>query len=140
MLRRLLSLIAFLMLPTMAFCALTAGRQATAATLVHSSGFDGVIFPAEMRTFQMDLPKGVRYWTPSESDVLVAEKELIPFLSRSNDARVKDILGRIKTYKRQYAGVLIAGHKFVYINLFCAASSYWTQREVVVSDGRYVLF
>jgi hypothetical protein len=50
-----------------------------------------------MKAFHGEFPKGVRYWTPSETDVLLAEKELIPFLSRSNDGRVKEILSKIKT-------------------------------------------
>lgn len=93
-----------------------------------------------MKAFQREFPKGVRYWTPAESDVLLAEKELIPFLSRSGDTRVKEILSKIKTYKRQYVGVVIAGHKYIYFNLFCVALNYWTRREVVVSDGGTCFF
>jgi len=107
---------------------------------VHTSDFDGVILPADMKAFQREFPKGVRYWTPAESDVLLAEKELIPFLSRSGDTRVKEILSKIKTYKRQYVGVVIAGHKYVYFNLFCVALNYWTRREVVVFDGGTCFF
>jgi len=107
---------------------------------VHGTDFEGVIFPAAMRAFSSRFPKGVRYWTPSESEVLAAEKELRPFLSRSNDARVKEILEKIGTYKRQYVGVLINGHKYVYFNLFCLASKDWTQKEFTVSDGGACFF
>ena len=118
----------------------TSGRQATAPTLVHTSALDGVIFPADLKAFQDEFPKGVRYWTPSESDVLVAEKELMPFLSHSKDPRVKEILSKINTYKRQYVGVVITGHKFVFMNLFCLTAKYWMQREVVVADGGTCFF
>lgn len=141
MLRQTLSGVAVLLLiPIMSISASTSRGQGTAPILVHTSDFDGVIFPAGMKAFQTEFPKGVRYWTPSESDVLVAERELIPFLSRSNDARVKQILSRIKTYKRQYVGVVIAGHKDLYFNLFCMAPNYWTRAEVVIFDGGTCFF
>ena len=141
MLRPLVSPIAFLLLIlTISISVPTSGRQAPAPILVHTSDFDGVIFPGDMKPFQREFPKGVRYWTPAESDVLLAEKELIPFLSRSNDTRVKEILSKIKTYKTQYVGVVITGHKYVYFNLFCIAPDYWTRREVVVLDGGTCFF
>ena len=121
-------------------CASTQGGQFTSPIPVHATGVDGVIFPADMKAFQTQFPKGVRYWTPSESDVLVAEHELIPFLGRSHDARIREILSKIKTYKRQYVGVVIAGHKYVYFNLFCVAPNYWTRAEVVVLDGGTCFF
>lgn len=141
MFQRFFSAAAFLpLILTISISASTSGRQATAPVLVHTSDFDGVIFPADMKAFQREFPKGVRYWTPQESDVLVAEKELIPFLSRSNDARAKEILSKIKTYKRQYVGVVVAGRKYIYFNLFCVALNYWTREEVVVLDGGTCFF
>jgi hypothetical protein len=138
---RLLSPIAFLLLiPTVSKSAPTSERQTTAPMLVHTTSSDGVIFPADLKAFQAEFPKGVRYWTPSESDVLVAENELIPFLSRSKDSRVKEILSKIHTYKRQYVGVVIAGHRLVYMNLFCVAGKDWTRREMVVADGGTCFF
>jgi hypothetical protein len=119
---------------------LAASTQSTGPLRVHTPDSDGVIFPASMKAFHGEFPKGVRYWTPSETDVLLAEKELIPFLSRSNDGRVKEILSKIKTYKRQYVGVFIAGHKYIFLNLFCDAPKYWTRQEVVVFDGGTCFF
>ena len=136
MLRRLFSPFAFsLFIITISIVASTLGQQEAAPILVHNSDFGGVIFPADMKAFQRGFPKGVSYWTPSQSEVIAAEKELIPFLSRSNDERVKEILSKLRAYKRQYVGVVIAGHKYVYFNLFCLAPKDWTRREFVVSDG-----
>jgi hypothetical protein len=141
MFRRFFSAIAFLLITlTISISVSTSGRQATPSVLVHTSDFDGVIFSADMKAFQKEFPTGVRYWTPSESDVLAAERELIPFLSSSKDARVKEILSKIKTYKRQYVGVVIAGRKYIYFNLFCMAPNYWTREEVVVFDGGTCFF
>jgi Protein of unknown function DUF72 len=54
----------------------------------------GVIFPANMKAFQGEFPKGVRYWTPSESEVLMAEKELVPFLQNNRRNAVQACGGR----------------------------------------------
>src|SRR5262249_15044871 len=110
-LRFLSQFVLLLSILTISIPTATPGRQTNTTIQVHGADFEGVIFPAAMRAFSSRFPKGVRYWTPSESEVLAAEKELIPFLSRSNDARVKEILEKIRTYKRQYVGVLINGHK-----------------------------
>ena len=75
MFRRILSPSAFLpFILTIFISASTSRQQATAPILVHTSAFDGVIFPADMKAFQKKFPEGVRYWTPSESDVLLAER------------------------------------------------------------------
>jgi len=138
--RRFLSPFVFLVLILISISAAASGRQANTPILVHRSDFDGVIFPADMRAFQREFAREVRYWTPSKSEVLTAEKELIPFLSRSNDARVKEILGKIKTYKRQYVGVFISGHKYVYFNFLCLAPKDWTRKDFIVSDGGTCFF
>jgi hypothetical protein len=104
--------------------------------LIHGREFEGVIFPARMKPFVMYFPRGVRYWTPSESDVLMAENELVPFLQKSKDPRVAEILKTLKTYKRQYAGVILSDQKQIYINVLCETFALdWRRRPVVVSDG-----
>jgi hypothetical protein len=110
------------------------GRQVP--TLVQEHGFVGVIFPAKMKAFQRQFPKDVRFWTPSESDIIMAERELVPFLQNANDPRVSDILRAISTYKRQYSGIVLNERKLIHINLFCETDARnWTRQEVVVLDG-----
>jgi len=139
MLRRLIaSLAVFALILTISTSA--SGRQGATPMRVSTADYDGIIFPAEMKAFRGEFPKGVGYWTPSESEVLAAEKQLVPFLRGSSDPRVKEILNKISTYKRQYVGVIVAGQKYLYFNLFCLAPNYWTRSEVIVLDGGSCFF
>ena len=66
----------------------------------------------------------------------MAEKDLVPFLWTSRDPRASEVLKGIKSYKRQYVGIIIGGHKQIYINSFCdPAAVDWTRKEIVVADG-----
>jgi len=94
--------------------------------LVKGPGFVGVIFPANRKTTRVDLdlyPNGVSFWTPAESDILSAEKALAPFLKQSHNPKAPEILKRLETYKRQYRGVVLDGHKQIFIRFFCEIPS-----------------
>jgi hypothetical protein len=107
--------------------------------VVREDSFEGVIFPAEKRAldFASDKEK-YQYWTPSEADIMEAEKKLLPFLpSDLPRTSGKDrILKDLKTYKRQYVGLVTNDEKEVFINFFCTeGDSNWTRHVVWVSDG-----
>jgi hypothetical protein len=131
--------LALLLLPT----GLTPGQKTNSNSgrservFIHGPGFVGVIFPADMKAFQGQFPKGTRYWTPLKSDVLAAEHELVPYLRVSKDPQVREILAKIATYKRQYIGIALAGHKQIYMNFFCDAdtSDTWKNGQIEVMDG-----
>ncbi len=57
---------------------------------IQGPGFAGVIFPADMKAFQSHFPKGTQYWTPSKSDVLAAEHELVSYLRDSKNPQVRE--------------------------------------------------
>ena len=115
-----------------------------AGAIVHGDGFTGVIFPAEKRALDLSLgDKKVQYWTPSESDILEAESKLVVFLQQAKlRSFEKDkILKDIKSYKRQYVGVLTKGAKEIFINFFCIVDDPgWTRHEVLVLDGGSCFF
>jgi hypothetical protein len=103
--------------------------------LVEGPGFAGIIFPAKSESTAQS-EKTMVPWTPYESDVLMAEKELVPFLKKTKDVRVVDILEKIGTYKRQYRGFVSEGHKQIWIRFYCEGSSIdWMNREMEVFDG-----
>jgi hypothetical protein len=96
----------------------------------------GVIFPADSKELPGLYPRSASYWTPSELDVQVAEKGLIAFLEKSKNPKVPEILKRIEKYKRQYRGIVLDGHKLIFIRFFCdIPSENWMTEEVVVNDG-----
>jgi hypothetical protein len=109
--------------------------------LVRGPGFVGVIFPANTKEIPGLYPAGVSYWTPSESDILAAEEGLIPFLGKSVDPKAPEILKRIGAYRRQYRGIVLGGHKQIFIRFFCETlSDDWTSHEMVVLDGGSCFF
>jgi hypothetical protein len=131
--------LALLFLPT----GLTSGQKANSDSgrservFIQGPGFAGVIFPADMKAFEGHFPKGTRYWMPLKSDVIAAEHELLPYLRDSKNPQVREILAKIATYKRQYIGIELAGHKQIYMNFFCDAdtSDTWKNGQVEVMDG-----
>ena len=109
--------------------------------LIRGDGFVGVIFPANTKELPGLYPPSASYWTPSESDVLVAEKGLIPFLEKSKNPKAPEILKRIETYKRQYRGIVLRGHKQIFVRFLCETlSEDWMSDEVVVVDGGSCFF
>jgi hypothetical protein len=111
------------------------------ASLVKGPGFVGVIFRANTKAIPELYPAGVSYWTPSESDVFAAEHGHIPFLKNSNNPRVPEIVKRLETYKRQYRGIILGGHKQIVIRFFCETNSDdWTSEETIVLDGGSCFF
>jgi hypothetical protein len=115
-----------------------------AGVIVHGNGFAGVIFPAEMRVLDRSREdKQMRYWTPTESDIVEAESKLVTFLQQSQirGSEKNRMLKDIKSYKRQYVGILIKGEKEIFINFFCIVDDpEWTKHEVLVLDGGSCFF
>jgi hypothetical protein len=137
---------ALLLIFTLPTAVLTPEPKAASASggeepaLVQGPEFSGVIFPANVRAFQELLPKGTRYWSPLEPDVLMAENQMVPFLQSTRNPEVREILKTLKTYKRQYAGIILAGHKQLYINLLCDTSSAdWTRKPIRRCRWRHLL-
>jgi hypothetical protein len=68
-----------------------------------------------MRVLDRSLEgKKMRYWTPSESEIVEAESKLVAFLQQVQlrSSEKNRILKDIKSYKRQYASVLINTQAF----------------------------
>jgi hypothetical protein len=119
----------------------TAGSQ---PAVINGPGFVGVIFPANTKTTEVDhylYPKGASFWTPAESDIFSAEKALTPFLKQSHNPKTPEILKKLDTYKRQYRGVVLHGHKQIFIRFFCEISSdSWMTEEAIIVDGGSCFF
>jgi hypothetical protein len=104
--------------------------------VINAAGVVGVILPENARTLQNLYPLGTAYWTPSVADVLEAETRLEPFLKASKHPQVPEILQNLKTYKRQYRGILEGGQKFLVVRFFCDAPlKDLTGQEAVILDG-----
>jgi|SRR5580700_3265848 len=111
--------------------------------LVSGAGFQGVIFPADTKTpSELQLyPASVTFWTPTESDIDVAERALPTFLKQSRNSRASEVLKQLDSYKRQYRGVILRGRKQIFIRFFCETSSdSWMKEETVVMDGGSCFF
>lgn len=111
--------------------------------LVSGAGFQGVIFPADTKTpSELQLyPESATFWTPTESDIDVAERALPTFLKQSRDPRAREVLKQLDSYKRQYRGVILRGRKQIFIRFFCETSSdSWMKEETVVMDGGSCFF
>jgi hypothetical protein len=76
-----------------------------------------------------------------KADISGAEKNLVPFLEKSKNPSAPEILERIETYKRQYRGIVLDGHKLIFISFFCEpASDNWESEELIVFDGGSCFF
>jgi hypothetical protein len=118
-------------------------RSPNQPLMVHGNGFDGVIFPAEKKMFGFGFKSESQSWTPSESDVALAERALPVYLQQlgTQDPRAQLILKQLSSYKRQYAGVVTDGQKEVFLSLFCHADGIdWATNEVIVMDGGTCFF
>ena len=115
-----------------------------AGVMVRGDGFEGVIFPAEMKALNSySGGKQMQYWTPSEADIVEAESKLVAFLQQTKAPKFQQekILKNIKTYKRQYVGVVKNGEQDIFINFFCDSGHVeWTKHFVMVSDGGACFF
>lgn len=110
--------------------------------LVKGVGYVGVIFPADSMEILPGLyPNGASYWTPMKADISEAEKNLVAFLEKSQNPGAPEILKRIETYNRQYRGIVLDGHKLVFISFFCEPGpDNWESGEVMVFDGGSCFF
>ena len=111
--------------------------------LVSGAGFQGVIFPADTKTLsELQLyPASATFWTPTETDIDVAERALPTFLKQSRNSRAREVLRQLDSYKRQYRGVMVRGRKQIFIRFFCETSSdSWMKEETVVMDGGSCFF
>ena len=111
--------------------------------LVSGDGFQGVIFPADTKTPpELQLyPTSATFWTPTESDIDVAERALPTFLKQSRNSHAREVLKQLDSYKRQYRGVVLRGRKQIFIRFFCETSSdSWMKEETVVLDGGSCFF
>jgi hypothetical protein len=103
-----------------------------------------VIFPAEQAQelgigdWFVEDGQTTEYWTPSESDVLILENGLGPFLQNNPDRfneQKAPIWERLDGYNRQYIGIILAGKKVIYANYFCDSVQDWRKDFVFVMDG-----
>jgi hypothetical protein len=111
--------------------------------MVHGDDFEGVIFPAEKKMFGFGFGGEAQSWTPPEKDVAMAEQALPRYLQQlgREDARAQLILKQLRSYKRQYAGVVTNGQKEIFVSLFCAVDGIdWKESEVIVMDGGTCFF
>jgi len=141
-------------------------RAAESAAQSQSSGFDpakGVIFPANKAkelTHQCsrDFPQLEGTWDPTALQIA----QLEPILARALDAELakyRDEGSRphgSRDYYRQYGGVIVHGHRLIYVNGFSSdmtefmpksaeisrrtEADSWRRRPVNVCDGGINLF
>jgi hypothetical protein len=106
-----------------------------------------VLSPTESAVAAKDFPRWPREtvngtWTLSQSDVDGLESHLshiadIPFPNRAYSGSQ---IPHPEKYFRQYAGIVLNGHKIIYVNALCEEAgnkyeTYWREHFVLVFDG-----
>jgi len=83
-------------------------------------------------------PKFQATWKPTESDIQTMESRL----SRISRLRTRSGIVGVQIehpdrYYRQYLGIIIDGHKFIFINAFCddKPPEFWRETLIDVCDG-----
>ena len=100
--------------------------------IIITKDFEGVVFDAEKKAFWWELQKTISYWTPGTAEIIQAESLIASYLKEHAPA----IHLKLKTYKRQYAGVVIDGKRCVFANFFCKDHGReWKKDEIIVEDG-----
>ena len=112
--------------------------------IVKTGEFEGAIILKEQGRSEYFGKNIKAFWTPTEQNVLDAEKLAQAYLEKyhRNDnyhnMSVKHILSQLKKYKRQYVGLIDEnGDKSVWINYFHDSGDFpqWDQQLVEVNDG-----
>jgi hypothetical protein len=101
---------------------------------------DGVVFPASkskqfLQQCSRTIPLNVKdSWQPEDRQVRKLEQKLPAALEKETRKRGGSTP---KDYFRQYAGLIIAGHKMIYVNAFPhdASAAQWHDKVVMVCDG-----
>ena len=100
--------------------------------IIITKDFEGVVFDAEKKAFWWELEKTISYWTPGTAEIIQAESLIASYLKEHAPA----IHLKLKTYKRQYAGVVIDEKRCVFANFFCKDHGReWKKDEIIVEDG-----
>ena len=106
--------------------------QSSHQEVIKTADFEGVIFGAEMQSFQWVFSQSLTYWTPNKEDIIQAEQIISTHLSQNRS----NIYKKLANYKRQYAGIVINGEKIIYANFFCHTfKKDWIKHEIFVMDG-----
>jgi hypothetical protein len=79
------------------------------------------------------------FWTPTKAEVLQAEEQIEEHL-KSNPNRYRALWRKLPDYKRQYLGIVVAGHKRIFCNFFCWTDRPLSDKPVFVFDGGECFF
>jgi hypothetical protein len=102
----------------------------------------GIVFPAAkardlLSQCSRETPRAEGTWTPDQNQVTALEKGLVAALSAADVAQ--NYKRDISHIARQYGGIVVSGHKLIYVNGFSTDSSLvrdsWRRDAVRVCDG-----
>jgi len=94
---------------------------------------------ADLVTEQCSRPNPPRYessWQPGPQDIKQLEQDL-PGLNKLAPADSMPRVGDPGSYDRQYFGIVVHGHRLIYINAFldAMANKDWKAYAIVICDG-----
>jgi hypothetical protein len=102
----------------------------------------GIVFPSEkvrdlLRQCSRETPRVDGTWTPDQNQITTLEKGLVAPLVAAD--AVQNYKRDILHVARQYGGIVVSGHKLIYVNGFSTDSSLakrnWRRDAVRVCDG-----
>jgi hypothetical protein len=106
--------------------------QNSSSNIIITKDFEGVVFDAKKKAFWWELQKTISYWTPGTAEIIQAESLIASYFKEHAPA----IYNKLKTYKRQYSGVVIEEKRCVFANFFCKDHGReWKKDEIIVQDG-----
>ena len=123
---------------------LTSHSGATRPTRIVGPSFAGAIVSAEeqLNSDPRHVLKLAEVWTPTEADVLEAEKLLPPYLDSldATSVRASRIRAQLPRYKRQYWGVIRRGRREILIHFYhedtpVGRNRLWLQSILAVLGG-----
>ena len=74
-------------------------------------------------------------WLPSEGDIAAFEAGLAAHMTKTVPAKNKALPSKLKSYKRQWVGLIAGGKKLIYGNFLCSEHPGWEQHVIMVDDG-----
>lgn len=78
--------------------------------------------------------KAESYWTPSKEQVVELESGIEDYLRRVSPRQSKELWRKIKSYRRQYIGIVQKNRKIIVARFFCESFDDW-QKPKIVNDG-----
>src|SRR5215203_2020993 len=100
--------------------------------IVKTDKFEGIICSNFSEWGFVNLSNS--FWVPTKAQILEAEEAIEQYLKDKPPTRSPELWQKLTSYKRQYVGIVVDGHKRIYCNFYCGKESL-SDKPISIEDG-----